>query len=56
MNNDVINFTYKPHDCKTNAKDQHKTSKEEVLEPIDDELKKKILNLYTDSKKTILFK
>ena len=56
MNNDVINFTYKPRDCKTKANDQNKTNKEEVIEPIDDELKKKILNLYTDTKKTILFK
>ena len=38
------------------AKDWDKTNKEEVIEPIDDELKKKILNLYTDSKKKILFK
>jgi hypothetical protein len=56
MNNDVINFTYKQRDCKTNAKYQNKTNKEDVIEPIDDELKKKILNLYTDTKKTILFK
>ena len=56
MNNDVINFSYKLHDCKKKAKDQNKTNKEEVIEPIDDELKKKILNLYTDSKKKILFK
>ncbi len=55
MNNDVINSTYKLCVCKKQAKDQNQTNKE-VIEPIDDELKKKILNLYTDSKKTILFK
>ena len=54
MNNNVNNSTYKLYDCKK-AKDKNKNNKE-VIEPIDEELKKKILNLYTDSKKKILFK
>lgn len=55
MNNDVSKSTYKLCVCKKQVKDLNKINKE-VIEPIDDELKKKILNLYTDSKKTILFK
>lgn len=52
MDNDVSKSTYKLCVCKKKVKDQNK----EVIEPIDDELKNKILNLYTDSKKKILFK
>ena len=55
MDNDVSKSTYKLCVCKKKVKGLNKINKE-VIAPIDDELKKKILNLYTDSKKTILFK
>ena len=55
MDNDVSKSTYKLCVCKKKVKCLNKINKE-VIEPIDDELKKKILNLYTDSKKKILFK
>ena len=55
MDNDVSKSTYKLCVCRKKVKDQNKINKE-VVEPLDDELKKKILNLYTDSKKKILFK
>ena len=55
MYNDVSKSTYKLCVCKKKVKDINKKGND-VIEPIDNELKKKILNLYTDSKKKILFK
>jgi hypothetical protein len=55
MDNDVSKSTYKHTVCKEKVKDLNKINKE-VIEPIDSELKNKILNLYTYSKKKILFK
>jgi len=56
MDNDINNFTYKLHVCKKITKYENKTNKDEVIEPLDKDLKIKILNIYNNSKKKILFK